>query len=77
VRRASTSRTPDAPKPRGSGIGLSGHFEVAILPNLFLELEVGAEAPIVRPRFYYSSGVTAFRPAEVGGRMSLTFAVRL
>lgn len=59
------------------GIGLSGQFELRLLPRLFVALEVGASVPVVRPRFEYSSGVTAFRPAELGGRMSLSFAARL
>jgi hypothetical protein len=59
------------------GIGLSGRLELAILSNLFIELEVGGSTPILRPRFDYSSGVTSFIPAVLGGRTSLTFAVRL
>jgi hypothetical protein len=59
------------------GLGVAGHLEVVIVPNLLIELEVGASAPIVWPRFDYSSGATAYRPAELGGRGSLGFAFRL
>lgn len=59
------------------GVGLAGHLELRLVPHLFVEVEVGASAAILRPKFEYSSGVTAFRPAELGARMSLGFAVRL
>ena len=58
-------------------VGLSGRLELMVWSALFLELEVGGSAPVSRPGFRYSSGVTAFDTAALGARTSLTLALRL
>jgi hypothetical protein len=45
---------------------------------LFVELEIGGSAPVLRPGFRYdNTGVTAFDTPALGARTSLTLALRL
>lgn len=55
-------------------VGLSGRLDVEIAPKLFLEVDVGAASPLVRPRFSYASGTVAFDTPASGGRVGLTLA---
>lgn len=58
-------------------LGLSGRLSLTVWSALFLELELGGSAPILWPRFRYTTGLTAFDTAALGTRTSLTLALRL
>lgn len=58
-------------------LGLSGRLSLRVWSALSLELELGGSAPILWPRFRYSTGATAFDVAALGARTSLTLALRL
>jgi hypothetical protein len=53
-------------------VELAGRVELEITSRVFVAIELGAAAPLDRPRFRYTSGAIAFDTSAVGGRGALT-----
>lgn len=53
-------------------VELAGRLTLDITSRIFGAIELGAAAPLDRPRFRYASGAVAFDTSAVGGRGALT-----
>lgn len=57
-------------------LGAVGRAELPLGFGVYFDVEAGVAAPLVRPRFDYTSGAAAFTTPAVGARAGVALAVR-